>query len=159
LKDLITDLQKAAAPLLADGRIWKVQLDTYEREVERYGGPEGMEISEQVFQADSEAVLAILERLEPGDAGADERWRLALLGIDSLWRDCGVALEQAQELLQRLRDELGKEMRADESVKRGLGSRFRKDSRSLERLLLPEPGDVSSLGPGIAVLRRRSRII
>ena len=38
---------------------WQVQLDTYEREVERYGGPEGIELAEQLFHADSEAVLAI----------------------------------------------------------------------------------------------------
>ncbi|MDP8931941.1 MAG: lantibiotic dehydratase, partial [Actinomycetota bacterium] len=53
-------LHAAAAPLLESGQIWRVQLDTYEREVERYGGDRGIELAEQVFQADSDAVLAIL---------------------------------------------------------------------------------------------------
>ena len=79
-------LHAALEPLLADGRIWRVQLDTYEREVERYGGPEGIGLAERLFQIDSEAVLAILEMLE-GDEGADLRWRLALRGIDMLLGD------------------------------------------------------------------------
>src|SRR5262249_55204668 len=37
-------LHAAVARQLTDGRIWRVQLDTYEREVERYGGPDGIEV-------------------------------------------------------------------------------------------------------------------
>ena len=77
-------MHEAAAPLLAGGILWKIQLDTYEREVERYGGAEGVALAERIFQADSETVLEILEMLEEGDAGVDERWRLALRGIDML---------------------------------------------------------------------------
>jgi thiopeptide-type bacteriocin biosynthesis protein len=159
LKDLVTDLQKAAAPLLADGRIWKVQLDTYQREVERYGGPEGVEFSEQIFEADSEAVLAILERLEPGDAGADERWRLALYGVDSLLDVCGLDFAARRELVERLRDEFGKELRVNDDVKHGLGSRFRKESPSLKTLLDGDRAKDNPLAPGIALLRRRSHTI
>jgi thiopeptide-type bacteriocin biosynthesis protein len=158
-KDVFAHLQKAAAPLLADGRIWKLQLDTYEREVERYGGPEGIELAERVFQADSEAVLAILERLEPGDAGADERWRLALYGVDSLLDVCGLDFAARRELVERLRGEFGKELRADEDVKHGLGSRFRKESRSLEKLLEGDRARDDPLAPGVALLRRRCRTI
>ena len=53
--------------LLEDGQLWRLQLDTYEREVERYGGPEGMVLAERLFQADSEAVLEIVEQY-PEDA-------------------------------------------------------------------------------------------
>src|SRR5262249_58030339 len=41
LGEVLPALHAAAAPLLADGRLWRVQLDTYEREVERYGGAAG----------------------------------------------------------------------------------------------------------------------
>jgi thiopeptide-type bacteriocin biosynthesis protein len=159
LKDVLGDLQEAAAPLLADGRIWKLQLDTYEREVERYGGPEAIELAERIFQADSEAVLAILDRLEPGDAGADERWRLALYGVDSLLNDSGLELPARRELIERLRGELGTELRADDDVRHSLGSRFRKESRSLEQLLDGNRAKDDPLAPGIALLQRRSRAI
>ncbi|HEY6929878.1 MAG TPA: lantibiotic dehydratase [Thermoanaerobaculia bacterium] len=157
LAKLVPDLQKAAAPLLDEGRIWRLQLDTYEREIKRYGGPEAMEIAERVFQVDSEAVMAILERLEPGDAGADERWRLTLRSIDFLLQDCGIGPDESRSLIDRLRKEFAKEMRVDDSLKRSLGSRFRKESQSLQRLLDPNLESSSSLAPGIAVFRRRSR--
>src|SRR5262249_25822369 len=54
-------LQDAVAPLLADRRLWRIQFDTYEREVERYGGLEGIELAERFFHADSEAVLSLAE--------------------------------------------------------------------------------------------------
>ncbi|PYV43187.1 MAG: Lanthionine biosynthesis protein LanB, partial [Acidobacteria bacterium] len=73
-------LQAAVAPLLKEGQIWRMQFDTYEREVERYGGTEGIQLAERLFHVDSEAVLEIMELLEPGDAGLDERWQLVLRG-------------------------------------------------------------------------------
>src|SRR5262249_41692488 len=73
--EVLPALQAATTPLLADGLLSRVQLDTYEREVERYGGPEGMVLAEQLFQADSEAVLA-LAHLFPEDTRGDLRWRL-----------------------------------------------------------------------------------
>src|SRR5262249_22829447 len=52
-------LEEASRPLreAAGGspRIARIALDTYEREVERYGGPEGVLLAEQIFMADSEA--------------------------------------------------------------------------------------------------------
>ena len=49
-------LQEAVAPLLESGRVRRLALDTYERELERYGGPIGMPLCEALFQADSAAV-------------------------------------------------------------------------------------------------------
>ena len=159
LGEVLPDLQKATAPLLVDGRVWKVQLDTYEREIERYGGLEATEIAERVFQADSEAVMAILERLEPGDSGAYERWRLALRSIDFLLTDFGIGFDESRGLIDRLRKEFAKEMREDDSLKRSLGASFRKESAILGRLLDPESERETSLAPGIAILRRRSRAL
>src|SRR5205807_369586 len=34
------------------GKIWRMQLDTYEREIERYGGLDGVQVAEHLFQID-----------------------------------------------------------------------------------------------------------
>jgi len=156
LGEILPALHAAAAPGLGDGWLWKMQLDTYEREVERYGGPKAIELAEKFFQADSEATLEILEMLEVGDEGADERWRLAVVGIDTLLGDLGFDLEGKRALLRRVRGEFARELSLVGSVKQGLGARFRKESRSLQLLLEPANNDESPLSPGIAVLRRRS---
>src|SRR5262245_9744844 len=80
---LLPRLEAAVAPMLADGPVWRVQWDTYEREVERYGGPEGIGICEELFHRDSRAVVDVLQSAA-GDVRDDTRWRLALLGMDRL---------------------------------------------------------------------------
>ncbi|MGH3994155.1 MAG: thiopeptide-type bacteriocin biosynthesis protein, partial [Pseudonocardiaceae bacterium] len=68
--EVLPALEAAIEPFCRDGSVWKLQLDTYEREIERYGGNEGIVLSERLFHADSEAALSIVETLS-GDAGTD----------------------------------------------------------------------------------------
>jgi len=49
-----------ASRLVADGRCHKFAFDTYEREVERYGGPEATSATEALFAADSRAAVELL---------------------------------------------------------------------------------------------------
>ena len=156
LATVLPALRDAWVPLVESGMARRFQLDTYEREVERYGGPEGMELGERVFHADSEAVLEILGMLEEGDAGADERWRLALCGSAMLLSDLGLTLERKLALATRLRDEFAKEFRSDAGLKRQVADRFRKERASLEVLHDPPEDDDHPLGPGFEVYRRRS---
>ena len=154
--EVLPALQTAVAPLLDAGRLWRFQIDTYEREVERYGGPEGMLLAERLFQIDSEAVLEILDQLEPGDIGFDERWRLTLRGIDALLTDLGFDLETKAAVLKKTRTEFLKEFRADANLKDQLSERFRKQRQGLEALLDATKDAESALAPGFEILRRRS---
>jgi thiopeptide-type bacteriocin biosynthesis protein len=149
-------LRAAVTPLLDDGRVWRLQLDTYEREVERYGGAEGIVLAERLFQADSEAVLSLVE-LYPEDARGDVRWRLALYGMDRLLADLGLDLNQRRNMLGELRVSFAAEFWADVNLQRQLGDRYRKERPALERLLSPENADEGGvLAAGLAILRRRS---
>jgi len=148
-------LQAAAAPLLGDGRLWRLQLDTYQREIERYGGPEGMLLAERLFHADSAAVLAIVELLS-GDEGAEARWRLTLRGIDLLLRDLGLDLEAKRTLLRGIRQSYGEEFSVNLPFERQLGDKFRKLRADLEALLEPSPPAEHPLAPGFALLEERS---
>jgi thiopeptide-type bacteriocin biosynthesis protein len=132
-----------------------VQLDTYEREIERYGGAAGIVLAEQLFHADSEAVLALVDRLE-GDAAAEARWRLTLRGIDLLLTDLGFGLDAKCALLTQARDAFARELRTDGLLRRQLGEKFQQERQSLETLLDPARDEASPLLPGLLVLRRRS---
>ena len=158
LQEALPALQAAAQPFFADGRLWRLQLDTYEREVERYGGDVGMPLAEQLFYADSETALEIIEALEPGDAGLDERWRLTLCGMDGLLNDLGFDLPAKHTLLAAVRKGFAKEFRADEAFIGQLGDRFRKERKDLAALLDPASATDHLLWPGIEILKRRSRL-
>jgi thiopeptide-type bacteriocin biosynthesis protein len=142
--------------LLDNGHVWRVDVDTYEPEPSRYGGVAGVDVAERIFHADSEAVLDILRRLEPGDRGSDERWRLALGGVARLLSDLGLSDQERLALTAHLRDGFAAEFRADPALRRRIGQRFRAERHELQVLLDPTWGDGHPLAPGSDVLRRRS---
>ncbi len=155
-REVLPRLQQAVAPLLADGHLWRFQLDTYDREVERYGGSEAVPLVERLFHADSDAVLALLAMIE-GDEGADLRWRLTLRGIDALLDDLGLDLEGRRKLLGQVRAGFGREFDSGGNLRHQLGERFRKEWESLEKILDPANDATSDLTPAFEVFRRRSR--
>lgn len=150
-------LYEAVSPLLDEGLLWRLQFDTYEREVERYGGAEGILLAEQLFQADSSAVLQIIEMLETDDEGLDERWRLTLCGVDMLLTDFGLDVEAKRNLLRLARNNLLKEFAAGSTLMPQLAEKFRHERKSLELLLAARRGTKHPLAPGLTVLRQRSR--
>ena len=158
LSRVLPRFQAAVEPLLADGRIWKMQLDTYEREVERYGGPEGIALCERAFQADSEAILEILAMLD-GDEGADFRWRLALRGCDMLLTDLGLTAETRLPVLARMREGFSREFGGGKGLRVQLDQKFRAERRALDPLLEPANDEESPMAPALVVLRRRSEVL
>ena len=157
--EVLPALQTAVSPLLDDGRLWRIQLDTYEREVERYGGPEAIELAEKLFQADSEAVLKLISVLDPGDEGLDQRWRLTLSGIDALLTDFGFPLDSRCALFQEVAKSFAAEGHADKRLKSELSEKFRKERNSLQELLNPACDTANLLSQGFDILRQRSERI
>ena len=150
---LLPALHAAAQAEAERGRLWRMTLDTYEREQERYGGPAGVALCEELFHADSVAVLELLA-LTPGDAGADLRWRLALAGIDRLLDDVLDDDEMKAATMRRMRGAYAAEHRADGALRGAVGERFRAEREALAPLLDGEADGV--LAEGLAVLDRRS---
>jgi thiopeptide-type bacteriocin biosynthesis protein len=144
VSSFLPELHASAERWRDEGLIWKLQLDTYEREIERYGGLAGLEISEAVFAADSEAVLAMLT----STPSLDERWKQTLLGMHHLLQDVGATSDERIALLSETERRLGMEFHADVRFWKQLGARFRSERPVLEELLE---------GPVPAWLRRRSR--
>ena len=140
--EVLPELQLALSALLNNGLLRRSEFDTYEREVERYGGPEGITLSERIFHADSEAVSAIIAMLS-GDEGADVRWPLALRGVDMLLSDLGLSLDIKREVIRQSLQTFGEEFRV--SARKGL-----------ETLIAPAYDQQSPKAPGIAILTRRS---
>jgi thiopeptide-type bacteriocin biosynthesis protein len=142
---LFAELCDFATALLERGRCLRFGFDTYDREIERYGGPEAMLLAEQLFGVDSSAVvehLALLERHREID-----RLDLVVATTFELLR----ALDpQGAELLRwlgRLRDD-----------KRTSGPEYRRRGPILRAYLAPRAGeDGSTLPAGIRSVLDRAR--
>jgi thiopeptide-type bacteriocin biosynthesis protein len=117
-----------------------------------------MVAAEEIFWADSEAVLSILGELSDAELN-EARWRLALIGFDMMLSDLGLSRVQKISALKTARDDLAARLKADATLEGQLARRYQSEAASLRQLFAskpkPEPG--SALARGLAVLRRRSQ--
>ena len=151
--ELLPALHAALSPARDAGLVWKVAIDSYEREIERYGGPAAIELAEAVFHADSACVLDVLSQLT-GDAASDATWRLALHGIDRLMGDLGLTIDDKLATMTKAATGFGAEAGIDTAFHKRLGEKFRAH-RAEVATLLDAPGD-HPLAPALASFAARS---
>jgi len=142
LRFLLTDTNQVGIPVLLlhqtlqefiqNDLVWKVQLDTYQREVERYGAAT-MELSESLFFRDSQYFTQILGTLRDEEAETD-RWRLALASVDALLNDFGFALPQKLEFISTVNDNFVREFGLLNSRSQ-LSDKYRANRKAVEALL------------------------
>ncbi|MBS0027595.1 lantibiotic dehydratase [Chitinophaga sp. 22321] len=116
-------INKAIAPYLENDIVQKIQLDTYVRELERYGAAT-MELSESFFFHDSVAVIGLLGAIS--GAETTERWLLAMKGADGLLEDFGCTPEMKLQLLQQLQQQFFSEHGGDAALLFQLNNKYRK---------------------------------
>ena len=152
-------LDALVARVVDGGLVHDAVLGTYRREIERYGGPEGMVVSERIFHADSDAVVGLLDVLGPGAPGLRARWQIGVLGAETLLTDLGVDEETRGTLAHRMRDAFGREFRADARLRKGIAGRVRAELPALDELLGAAPDGDHPLAAGIRILGERSSAI
>jgi thiopeptide-type bacteriocin biosynthesis protein len=153
--EVLPALYDFAGILVARGQVRRLQFDTYQREIERYGGPEGIALSERIFGADSDAVLRILRQVERGDAGLEERWRLALVGVDRLLDAFALDALARRDLMRRLRASMATGYRFDAPAQAILSRRYREHRAELAQLLNPTADTADPLAPGLDIFHAR----
>ncbi|GAA0537613.1 lantibiotic dehydratase [Chitinophaga japonensis] len=153
-KTVLEQLHTALQPHLDSGLAYKLQTDTYEREIERYGA-RTMELSEDIFYYDSVAVLDCIDLLE-GEEGETYRWLLAARGIDMLLQDAGYALPAKAALLKQMQQGFFREFGGDKSLQQQLNDRHRAHMRQLADILNPEQDAENGIEEAIAIFTLRS---
>ncbi|MFF3734280.1 lantibiotic dehydratase [Streptomyces sp. NPDC002476] len=148
LNEVLPTLHDAVAGTGGDRLVRTLQLDTYEREIERYGG--AVQLAERLFHADSDAALDIVDSVPPED-----RWRMVLVGWDRLLTDFGLSLADKRVVVGAARDRLSAELALDGQARRRIGARYRAERPRLRVLL--EPG--AAAAPAQSALAARSRVI
>lgn len=149
--DLLKELGTLFASLMESGWVAKVQLETYVRELERYGGAEQIDRMETLFAADSEAVVAALPYMQ---SDTTLRWQMAAWGADRLIEDFGVAVEHKATLLERLCRDFGNEVDAGRATREALARKTRETRAALDAIF-----DDAALRPWQPAYDHRSRVI
>ncbi|MFN0063759.1 MAG: lantibiotic dehydratase [Myxococcaceae bacterium] len=145
-------------PQRTGSKVWRVQLDTYERELERYGGPQGMVLSERLFDADSKAALAIVAAT--GDDESQElRWRLTLMGMDRLLDDFALEQPAKRDMMLSSRDAFAPELEGNAKLERTLGQRYRQERKTFDEAFAGPLSEDHPLSSGVQILEERSKAV
>jgi thiopeptide-type bacteriocin biosynthesis protein len=141
-------------PLVANGMIQNIIIDTYNREIERYGS-NCMEESESLFFNDSLCTMRFIKLLEGVDS---EKYRLlfALRGIDFLLNDFMLDTIQKCKLLEALNNAYFEEFGALPILLRQLKDKYRfykNDIFSHMDIFYDKDNDIEE---GIGIFKQRS---
>lgn len=129
-------LNEKLAPLLSCQRIHRIELSTYQREIERYGGYKAIIYAEKIFQADSEMVLNTMQLVD--QYGESVRWRMAVIGVDAILNAFGYDLAKKLALISQIRKIFGVEFRENASIREELGRKYREYSHQILNDLQPD---------------------
>jgi thiopeptide-type bacteriocin biosynthesis protein len=108
--------------LEARNLIWKVQIDTYQRELERYN-EKLIEDTESFFYVDSEYTVGIIRKILAHNE--DYRWIISFKMVDSLLSDLLFTVEQKLNLMERLSIDFKKEFGFDEFNAKQFNAKYR----------------------------------
>lgn len=108
--------------------IWKLQYDTYARELDRYGH-EAIEFSENLFYYNSISVLKIINFCGQDN---DKKCLNAFKLIDSILVDFKIELENKLRIMEELHLSFFKEFRIEGNFRHQFGTKYRKYKTDIE---------------------------
>ena len=124
-------------PIVNAGLVWNIQCDTYQREMERYGA-NTISIVEDLFFIDSEYIIRLLQ-LHGDNNSEQQRWKSALVLIDSLLCAFSYKLPQRKYLLNTLAENFKKEFGfTQHHVTKQLNDKYRAFRKDIENTMLWE---------------------
>lgn len=147
------DLFKSA---IEDGTLWNLQIDTYKREIERYGITT-MEFSEAIFCIDSDAIIKLIKSLNHNEREL-HRWLLALLLIDDILSASNCDIAHKKEVLMIISQSFKHEFRfTTHAYKKQLDTKYRNSKEMIFSVL--DNRNNSPVQPYIHILNERSYLM
>ncbi len=130
--DVMRAFHRAFHPLVENGLVINVVMDCYKREVERYG-ENSMELSEEVFSADSVAIADIVARLRATGDSDESRWLLGMNLVDDTLSAAGFDMAAKMQFIEMVDGAFRKEfMITSSNHAKPLNSKYRDHRKNLE---------------------------
>ncbi|MCF2445429.1 lantibiotic dehydratase [Dyadobacter sp. CY345] len=135
-QQVINVIENALQKNLTGEIVYKIQVDTYTRELERYG-KEQIALCETLFHQDS---MTILEFLHYSDIGFDEheRFLFAIKQINQLLSGADFTFAARYELLEKLKESFFNEFNGHSDLRKQLGEKYRFFRPMMETILIKD---------------------
>ena len=131
--ELINIFNNAISNIFENGLIWKIQTDTYNRELERYGF-HLIENAESLFNIDSLTTLNALHFIQEDD---DLRWLWGIASLDAYLDSFHYDLEGKISFIKLMKDFFSNEFDIDHNFNRQLSLKYRGNKKEIENILNP----------------------
>lgn len=130
---IISILYKELDVLVSKKMVYKVVLDTYNREIERYHN-ELIEHSEELFYINSMQVITNLQSI---DINSENRWLLVIKMINTILNSFKLDLNSKKDLLETMKTDFGEEFKINKFIRKQLNKKY-KDSANIIKNTLEE---------------------
>ncbi len=131
IASIMETMNKIISKDIENRSVNKIQLDTYNRELERYG-PLTMELSEELFCLSSTNTLEFLNLYSKKHLSDETRWLYAIARVDTFLDAFAFDLEKRKAILKVMKDSFSMEFKMDKRLKRQMDGIYRKYSKEIE---------------------------
>jgi thiopeptide-type bacteriocin biosynthesis protein len=133
LAEVIDTIYPVLNALLKQNSVWKIQTDTYQREIERYG-EKTIEDSETLFWHDSEMILQYLV-LKSNFEKEETQLLFSFLAIDQFLNSFSRSNSDKLFLMDELQSSFKNEFNADKLLRKQMDKQYRELFPDMEALL------------------------
>lgn len=133
IAEVINNLYPIFDELIESDVIWKLQTDTYQREIERYGEGTMVE-SESIFYYDSKMIIDYIA-LKPYFEKEETQLIFSFLAIDSLLNSFSLDISDKLLVLDNLQESFKKEFDVDKQLKKEFDKNYRELSFEIDSFL------------------------
>ena len=126
---VISKMSGSINALMDDRMVWKIQTDTYDREIERYGGAFLIEDCENYFCHDSVFVADLVNSIRDAE---NIRWIAGFRAVDELLNSFGFDIEAKKEFMDKLGKSFKRQNEHNKNMRVLLDKKFRALRKDIE---------------------------
>lgn len=150
--NVLDSIYKRLAPMVDKKLIWNIQLDTYQRELDKYS-PYLIEEVESIFHVDSIYIVNLIRLLDKYTR-EEFRWMISLTLLDSMLSVFDYEILYKRDIMQYLSQSFRKEFKIDRDKSKLLNIKYESNRKNIERAFIENPLDLEYRKLQIIVNRR-----
>lgn len=132
---IIIKINSILKPYIENNIIFKLSTDTYNREIERYGGC-SIKIAEHFFYFDSKATVQMLGFIK-NYPDKNIRWLYAIICINEIFDSFSLTIEEKEKIARSLYVSFFSEHKGNKKLKIQLDNKYRKSKHLIDTYINP----------------------